>query len=65
MFEVNVAAPNDHGGDILELTREGVVGSVAAGAAATPVHYVDRGMWLEEGQQRAPARVIGGRAVDQ
>lgn len=40
----------DHRCDVLLLTSDGVLGTVAAGTAVAPIHRMDSGVRFEEGQ---------------
>ena len=50
---------------VLGLPFQGVLVGVAALAAPTTVHRVDRAVFREGGTDRLPPRVVGGRSVDE
>jgi hypothetical protein len=53
----------DNGCNVLEFARDSVLRSIGAGAAAPTINRVDSDMRLQVRQERAPARVVGGRTM--
>ena len=50
----------DYGRNVLILTFQAVLRSIAAGTSASPIDCINRDVWLQVGEQWPPSSVVGG-----